>query len=165
MTVYGTKDASYNNQNVGVYQGADFAFFNDMVVSADVIEAFFKSMTTLTQHAVSAPSTLVLSLFSPVYGLHHFSATNAYSQLSMKFGLPTAGMKLTIDCLQMAGSAMSVMASTAGGVTGVSVQDTYGKAISTVHISTAGRVDLFCYTDGIWTIVDMNAHVSAQAAA
>jgi len=166
MTIYGTKDVTYNNQNLGKYQGADFLFFNNTVVAVTVMESFFKSMTTKTNQATTGDSTLALSLFSPVYGLHHFSAATGWSKCSMKLGLPTAGMMLILDFLNFAGDAnISIMASEAGGVTGVSVVDTYGKKISTVMVSAAGRLELMCYDDGIWTITNLNGSVTPQAGA
>ena len=166
MTIYGTKDATYNNQNLGAYQGADFMFFNNTVVAVTVMESFFKSMTTLTLQATTGDSTLALSLFSPVHGTHQFSAATGWSKCSMKLGLPTAGMKLVLDFLNFVGDAnISIMASEAGGVTGVSLVDGYGKKYSTIMISAVGRAELMCYTDGTWTIGNINGSVTPQAGA
>jgi len=166
MTISAAKDASYNNQKLGTYQGADFAFFNNTVVSAEVIESWFKSQTTLTLQATTGDSTLALSLFSPVYGTHQFSAATGWSKCSMKLGLPTAGMKLVLDFLNFAGDAnISIMASEAGGVTGVSLVDGYGKKYSTIMVSAVGWAELMCYTDGTWTIGYINGSVSPQAGA
>jgi hypothetical protein len=165
MSLYSTKDATYNNQRLGNYQGADFAFFNETAFSAHVLENFFKSMTTLTNQAISG-SVLALSLFSPVYGVHHYSAPTAQSKCSMKFGVPSEGMILMLDFGQFAGDAnISLFASTGGGVTGVSVTDASGTALSTILVSANGFLKLLCESDGIWTVAQANASVTLQPSA
>jgi len=166
MALHATKDATYNNQKLGFTQGADFAFFNNTKFQAEVLENHLRSYMTLTVQAVTGTSTLALSLFSPVYGAHQFSAATGWSKCSMKLGLPTAGMKLVLDFLNFAGDAnISIMASEAGGVTGVSLVDGYGKKYSTIMVSAVGWAELMCYNDGTWTIGYINGSVTPQAGA
>lgn len=165
MTLYATKDSTYNNQKLGNVQGADFAFFNETKFSAHVLENFLKSMMTVTNQAISG-SVLATSLFSPVYGVHYFSAPTGQSLCSMKFGLPSEGMKLVLDFGQFAGDAnISLFAQSGGGLDGVTVNDASGTSISTILASANAKLELLCETDGTWTITGANASITFQPAA
>jgi len=161
--------------NVGRLQGADTLYlkaggylaFIDYEFSGVELKNYLVSQFTVCAVDM-VDDSCAPSLFSYAYGYHMVSTAQAASKMSMKLPLPSAGMYL---CLVMANAVpnnatsvlMSMMASTAGGVTGVSVVRATGSAISTLLLLGSARLGLICLTDGTWSIVESNK-VTAQAA-
>lgn len=157
MSLFPTKDATYNGQNLGQYQGADFAFFGNAVLQAAELQNFFRSMLTVTAQAQSG-SVLANSLFSPGYGYHVYSVTTGASLCSMKLPAASQGMVLILDFGGFAGDAnISIMAESGGGVTGVSCLLATGSGLSSFEVSANGFVKLVCEADGKWSIATANA--------
>ena len=165
-------DNSYR-ANVGREQGGGlfymkaaglFKFF-DTDMRGDLLKALLQSPQEITQW-VSSDSVLATSLFSPVYGYHIFTATTAVSKGSAKLGIPSVGMTLYLNFDAYAGDAnISVFASTGGGVTGVSLINAGGVALSSFDHSAVGLLKLICFADGCWSVVEKSASYTEHLAA
>jgi len=158
-SLFPTIDSSYNNQKLGFYQGADFMFFNETVMSAEALSNFLRSMLTVTDQPISG-SVLVNSLFAPAYGMHFYSAPTGQSLCSMYLPVPSEGMMLTLNGLNLAGDA-NVFVSLAPGT---ALKRPSGSAISSINMSALAFVKMICTTDGTWSIVEHNASATVQVA-
>ena len=166
MALHADKDATYNNQKLGFTQGADFAFFNNTKFSAEVLANMLKSLMTVNTVPLSGVGTSIGVSFVPAYGYWRFSAATAHSKCSMDIGLPSEGMRCVLDFGHFIADAhMSLRASEAGGLTGVSVQTASGNPVSTIQCSAGALLEMVCFTDGTWTIVQSNASVTADIGA
>ena len=159
MPLFPTKDVSYNNQDIGMYQGADFAFWDDAVMGARAMRNFLRSLLTVTDQAISG-SVLANSLFSPAYGVHWFSAPTGQSLCSIYLPIASEGMVLVLDGANLVGDA-NIFVSLA---TGAALQRPSGSAVSSINMSAAAFAKLLCTTDGTWSIVEVNASATVQVA-
>jgi len=126
-----------------------------------------RSMNTLTRYINSqgAGSTVMsVSIFSPAYGYAIVKTSGtSVSALSLKLPTPSVGMFLEIHlsgCIS--NTALSIFGQSAGGA---SVVDLSGAVISSLNAAStaAGLVKLGCFTDSVWTILDIQGHISANA--
>ena len=81
----------------------------------------------------------------------------------MYLPLPSEGMRLFLDFGNFITDAnISIMASTGGGVTGVSLVRPSGSALSSLEISALGWVELICSTAGTWSVVANHPSVTQR---
>ena len=159
MALFPTKKTCYNNQKIGIYQGADFAFWDTAVMEADAMDNFLRSMLTVTDQAISG-SVLANSLFSPAYGTHYYSAPTGQSLCSMYLPIASEGMLLILNGYNLVGDA-NIFVSLA---TGAALQRPSGSAISSINMSALAYVKMICTADGTWSILEHNASATVQVA-
>lgn len=159
MSLFPTKDTTYNNQEIGTYQGAATMFFDDAVMTSRQIRNMLRSLLTVTDQPISG-SVLENSLFSPAYGYHYYSAPTGQSLCSMYLPIASEGAILVLNGLNLTTDA-NVFVSL---VTGAALQRPSGSSISSINMSAGAYVVMICTSDGTWSIVEHTASATVQVA-
>lgn len=140
-------------------------YLSDTDIDADRIKLILLSLTTFNKWGKSGNTTFSgASIISPAYGYHMYSASTGISKASLTLPVAEKGAILVLDFSNCVGDAnVSIFADSGGGLANVSLVDYNSTKLSSLEISAAGRIEMMCQTDGIWTITYSSASVTERA--
>jgi hypothetical protein len=157
--------------NLQVAEAGVLGFFSTDFTGAQLRDSLLSPMTVTEYNSTAALSTnLNVSVLSPAYGYCVFSVAAGISTASIKLPSGNRGAFLELVLSQItSNAAISVLASTGGGTTGVSLVTLLGSALSSLELTGStpvdGRVVLACTADDTWAVVKSSANVTERAAA
>jgi hypothetical protein len=151
------------------YMKADGEFkFFDVDWEGKSLRNFIGSFFDIAAYGGSATANYVSGplVMSRYYGMYMFSMPTGFSLCSLHLPSAWKGARLVLDGNSLITDAnILIKASTAGGVAGVSMIGMNGLAMSHINLSAGGRAVLFCFTEGVWTICEVNSSATPVLAA
>ncbi len=156
----GQSGGSFDAQSgFNFYLGGD-----STAIPAEDLLLMFRSFNTKTHWGTSGTAFSGTSIISPAYGFHFYSASTGISKASLALPSAYVGARLILDFSYCVNDAnCSIFAESGGGF--VSLYNYASVRLSSLEISAAGRMELVCFTDDVWSVVSDNGSVTERAAA
>lgn len=164
----GTIDVA-DGATIDIADGGIMSFYSEDFTGEQLKNALLSEATVTNYTSTAALSTnLNVSIISPAYGYCVFSIAAGISTASIKLPSATKGAILYLYLSQIVSNALiSVLASTGGGVAGVSLVNLAGAALSSLKITGSAAIShakLAAIADGVWAVVVPSANVVENTA-
>jgi len=151
---------------IGDFQSGFLFYFADTSsFTADKLKYTLYSLNTRTTPWDESAANEISggSVMTPAYGYHILSLSTAVDGASWQLPTANVGAMMHIDGSGIVGNGSAILfASNTAGVS-VACVDTASVLLSSIILSAAAKIDLVCFTAGVWAIVDYDiAGVTTQ---